>query len=363
MNHAAPLTAIDRVIAEIEKMGNKAHLSRGQYRTVIGAVGEEGSLDQVHLASLDGVEKVVPILKPYKLASREFHEEDSVVEVGGGTVPIVKIGGGHAACIAGPCAVENEQMLNRIARHVRDGGATILRGGVYKPRTSPYSFQGLGLAALKWMRAIGDELGMPICVEVMDTRQVEAMEPYVDCFQIGARNMQNFDLLREVGKTRRAVLLKRGLAATVKDWLLSAEYVLSQGNRGVILCERGIKTFEDSIRYTLDVTSIPVAKQLSHLPIIVDPSHAAGKRDYVPSLAAAGVAAGAHGIIVEVHYCPSEAQCDGPQALLPEVFKDLMVQLRSIAAIFGKEFSTVERATSPSSAVGNSTQKLVAAGN
>ncbi len=229
MNHAAPAESIDRVIAEIEKMGNKAHLSRGEFRTVIGAVGEEGSLDQAHLASLDGVEKVVPIMKPYKLASREFHEEDSVVEVGSGKVPAVKVGGTHAACIAGPCAVENEEMLNRIARYVRDGGATILRGGVYKPRTSPYSFQGLGIQALKWMRATGDELGMPICVEVMDTRQVADMEPYVDCFQIGARNMQNFDLLREVGKTRRAVLLKRGLAATVKDWLLSAEYVLRPG--------------------------------------------------------------------------------------------------------------------------------------
>jgi 3-deoxy-7-phosphoheptulonate synthase len=195
------------------------------------------------------------------------------------------------------------------------------------------------MEALKWMRATGDELGMPICVEVMDTRQVEQMEPFVDCFQIGARNMQNFDLLREVGKTRKGVLLKRGLAATVKDWLLSAEYVLSQGNRSVILCERGIKTFEDSIRYSLDITSIPVARQLSHLPIIVDPSHAAGKRDYVGALAAAGMAAGAHGIIVEVHYNPSEAQCDGPQALLPETFKELVVQLRSIAAIFGKEFA------------------------
>src|SRR5580704_13252895 len=322
MNSNAPQAAIDRVVAEIERMGSKAHLSRGQFRTVIGAVGEEGVVDQSHLAALDGVEKVVPIMKPYKLASREFHEDDSVVEIGGGSVPTVKVGGSHAVCIAGPCAIESEQMLYRIARHVRDGGATILRGGVYKPRTSPYSFQGLGVQALQWMRACGDELGMPICVEVMDTRQVEQMEKFVDCFQIGARNMQNFDLLREVGKTRKAVLLKRGLAATVKDWLLSAEYVLSQGNRSVILCERGIKTFEDSIRYSLDVTSIPVARQLSHLPVIVDPSHAAGKRDYVSALAAAGMAAGAHGVIVEVHYNPSEAQCDGPQALLPEAFKE-----------------------------------------
>lgn len=339
MNSGAPDGAIDRVVSEIERMGAKAHLSRGQYRTVIGAVGEEGILDQVHLASLDGVEKVVPIMKPYKLASREFHEEDSVVEIGGGSVPKVKVGGKNALCIAGPCAIENEEMLNKIARQVRAGGATVLRGGVFKPRTSPYSFQGHGEPALKWMRACGDELGMPICVEVMDTRQVEMMERYVDCFQIGARNMQNFDLLREVGKTRKAVLLKRGLAATVKDWLLSAEYVLSQGNRGVILCERGIKTFEDSIRYTMDISSVPVIKQWSHLPVIVDPSHAAGKRDFVGALAMAGMAAGAHGIIVEVHYCPSEALCDGPQALLPETFKELMVQLRQVAAICRKEFA------------------------
>ncbi|MDB5356771.1 MAG: phospho-2-dehydro-3-deoxyheptonate aldolase [Phycisphaerales bacterium] len=339
MNPNAPAPAIDRVVAEIERMGSRAHLSRGQFRTVIGAVGEEGTLDQNHLASLDGVEKVVPIMKPYKLASREFHEDDSVVEIGGGSVPVVKVGGSHAACIAGPCAVESEEMLYKIARHVRDGGATVLRGGVYKPRTSPYSFQGLGIQALEWMRACGDELGMPICVEVMDTRQVEQMERYVDCFQIGARNMQNFDLLREVGKTRKPVLLKRGLSASVKEWLMSAEYVLSQGNRGVLLCERGIKTFEDSIRYSMDISSIPVTRQWSHLPMIVDPSHAAGKRDWVGALALAGMAAGAHGVIVEVHYNPAEAQCDGPQALLPETFKELMGQLRQIAAVTKKEFS------------------------
>jgi 3-deoxy-7-phosphoheptulonate synthase len=347
MNSNASKAAIDRVQAEIVRMGSTPHLSQGKFRTVIGAVGEEGKIDESHLASLEGVEKVVPIMKPYKLASREFHEDDSVVEVGGGKsafgaeVPKIKVGGPHAACIAGPCAVENQEMLQKIARHVRAGGAHILRGGVFKPRTSPYSFQGLGLEALKWMRQTGDELGMPICVEVMDTRQVADMEPYVDCFQIGARNMQNFDLLREVGKTRRAVLLKRGLAATVKDWLLSAEYVLSQGNRAVILCERGIKTFEDSVRYSLDLSSVPVARQLSHLPLIVDPSHAAGKRDWVPSLALAGMAAGAHGVIVEVHYNPAEAQCDGPQALLPEAFKELMGQLKQIAAVTKKDFAEV----------------------
>ena len=347
MSSNASQVAIDRVQAEIERMGSRPHLSRGKFRTVIGAVGEEGKVDENHIASLDGVEKVLPIMKPYKLASREFHEDDSVVEVGGGRsifgvdIPKVLVGGSHAACFAGPCAVENEVMLNKIAGLVRDGGATILRGGAFKPRTSPYSFQGHGEDALKWMRQTGDELGMPICTEVMDTRQVDLIERYTDAFQIGARNIQNFDLLREVGKTRKPVVLKRGLAATVKDWLLSAEYVLSQGNRGVILCERGIKTFEDSIRYTLDITSIPVARQMTHLPIIVDPSHAAGKREYVPAIAAAGMAAGAHGIIVEVHYCPSEAQCDGPQALLPETFKELMGQLRQIAAIFKKEFAEV----------------------
>jgi 3-deoxy-7-phosphoheptulonate synthase len=341
MSPNAPQRSIDRVVSEIERMGSQAHLSKGKFRTVVGAVGEEGILDQQHLATLDGVEKVVPIMAPYKLASREFHEDDSIVHVGGGSVPMVPVGGPHAACIAGPCAVENQEMLNRIAREVRTGGATILRGGAFKPRTSPYSFQGKGEEALKWMRECGDELGMPICTEVMDTRQVELIERYTDLFQIGARNMQNFDLLREVGKTRKPVLLKRGLAATVKDWLLSAEYVLSQGNRGVILCERGIKTFEDSIRYSMDITSIPVARKLSHLPMIVDPSHAAGKRDFVPALAAAGMAAGAHGIIVEVHYCPSEAQCDGPQALLPETFNDLMKQLRQIAAVFNKEFAEI----------------------
>ncbi len=333
-----PQTSIDRVVGEIEKMGCKAHLSRGTFRTVIGAVGEEGSIDQSHLATLDGVERVVPIMTPYKLASREFHEDDSVVQIGGASTPRQLVGAKHALSIAGPCTIENHDMLWRIARHVKEAGATVLRGGAFKPRTSPYSFQGLGETALKWLRECGDELKMPICTEIMDTRQVDLIEKYTDVFQIGARNMQNFDLLREVGKSSKPVLLKRGLAATVKDWLLSAEYVLSQGNRGVILCERGIKTFEDSIRYTMDVTSIPVARKLSHLPIIVDPSHAAGKRDYVGSLAAAGMAAGAHGVMVEVHYCPSEAQCDGPQALLPETFRELMNQLRQIARIFGKEF-------------------------
>lgn len=338
METHAPKEQIDRVVAEITRMGCTPHLSEGQFKTIIGAVGEEGVLDQNHLQSLDGVEKVMTVMKPYKLASRDFSPHDSVVYTGGGSTPKVAIGGNHAAVIAGPCAVENEEMLRRIAGHVKDGGATILRGGAFKPRTSPYSFQGHGETALKWMRSCGDDLGMPICTEVMDTRQVALIEKYTDMFQIGARNMQNFDLLREVGRTRKPVLLKRGLAATVKDWLLSAEYILSMGNRGVILCERGIKTFEDSIRYTLDITSISVAQHLSHLPIIVDPSHCAGVRQHVPSVAMAGIAAGAHGVIIEVHYCPSEAQCDGPQALLPEVFGELVGKLKAVAQVTGKTF-------------------------
>ena len=348
MKPNAPDASIDRVCAEIERMGARPHLSRGQFRTVIGAVGEETVIDQNHLASLDGVERVVQIMQPFKLASREFHDEDTVVQIGGGKVPRISVGGRHAVSIAGPCTVENEQMLYRIARAVRAGGASVLRGGAYKPRTSPYSFQGLGEAALKWMRACGDELGMPVCTEVMDTRQVEVVERYADAFQIGARNMQNFDLLREVGKTRKAVLLKRGLAASVKDWLLSAEYVLSQGNPNVILCERGIKTFEDSVRYSLDITSIPVVRGWSHLPVIVDPSHAAGNREWVASIACAGIAAGAHGTIIEVHYSPSEAQCDGPQALLPEAFAELMGRLRTLAAMFDKQFVPAPQAVAVS---------------
>jgi len=342
MTSHAPQASIDLVVAEIERAGCRAHLSEGQYRTIIGCVGEEGAIDPDHLASLTHVEKVQPIMKPYKLASREFHPDDSVVEVGGkvglGDTPVVKIGGGHAVCIAGPCTVEDRDMLDIISKTVKECGATVLRGGAFKPRTSPYSFQGHGEDALKWLRDKGNELRMPVCTEVMDTRQVELVEKYTDIFQLGARNMQNFDLLKEVGKTRKAVLLKRGLAATVKDWLLSAEYVLSQGNRAVILCERGIKTFEDSIRYTMDITSIAVIRQWSHLPVIVDPSHAMGKRDWVPSLALAGMGAGADGVMVEVHHKPEVAKCDGPQALKPEAFKDLMGKMKTIAGVWGKTF-------------------------
>lgn len=331
---------IKDITSQIEALGLQAHLSRGQYRTVIGVVGEEVKVDAEHLKSITGVEQVVPIMKPYKLASREFHKDDTVIELPcpkGGTV---KVGGGHCMAIAGPCAAEDESMVHQLAREVKTAGATVLRGGAYKPRTSPYSFQGHGEEALKWLRDAGRDNNMPVITEVMDTRHVAVIEQYTDIFQIGARNMQNFNLLFEVGKTRKPVVLKRGMAASIAEWLMSAEYVLSQGNRQVILCERGIKTFETALRYTLDVSSVPVAKLQSHLPIIVDPSHAAGDRQFVPALAKAGIAAGADGIMVECHDCPSKAMCDGPQALLPETFATLMQELKAIALVLGKHFTT-----------------------
>ncbi len=328
------------IVSQIEGLGLQAHLSRGQFRTVIGVVGEEVKVDAEHLKAINGVEQVVAIMKPYKLASREFHKDDTVIEIGcpaGGTV---KVGGGNCMAIAGPCACEDEAMVHQLAREVRAAGATVLRGGAYKPRTSPYSFQGHGEDALKWLRDAGRENNMPVITEVMDTRHVSIIEKYTDVFQIGARNMQNFNLLFEVGKTRKPVVLKRGLAGSIGEWLMSAEYVLSQGNRQVILCERGIKTFETSLRYTLDVSAVPVVKSLSHLPIIVDPSHAAGDRQFVPSLARAAIAAGADGVMIECHDCPGKALCDGPQALLPETFSQLMKELAAIAGVLGKKFTT-----------------------
>lgn len=326
------------IVVQIEALGLQAHLSRGQYRTVIGVVGEEVHVDKEHLMSIAGVEQVLPIMKPYKLASREFHKDDTVVVVKRPKGGEVRIGGGSCAMMAGPCACENEQMVHQLAKEVRSAGASILRGGAYKPRTSPYSFQGHGEDALKWLRDAGHENNMPIITEVMDTRHVEIIEKYTDVFQVGARNMQNFNLLFELGKTRKPVVLKRGLAGSIQEWLMSAEYILSQGNRDVILCERGIKTFETALRFTLDVSSVPVVKANSHLPIIVDPSHASGHREFVPALARAGMAAGADGIMVEVHDCPSKAMCDGPQALLPETFANLMRELDAIAGILGKNF-------------------------
>ena len=332
---------VQDIISQIESIGLQAHLSKGQFRTVIGVVGEEAKIDKEHLLSIVGVEQVLPIMKPYKLASREFHKADSVVEIACPQSGTLKIGGGSCLMFAGPCACENEEMVHAIARQIKSAGAAVLRGGAYKPRTSPYSFQGHGEDALRWLRDAGRENNMPVITEVMDTRHVSIIERYTDVFQIGARNMQNFNLLFEVGRTRKPVLLKRGMAASIQEWLMSAEYVLSQGNRQVILCERGIKTFETALRYTLDISAVPVVKASSHLPVIVDPSHASGVRDFVPALAQAGIAAGADGIMVEVHDCPSKAMCDGPQALLPEQFADMVRTLQRLASALGREFSNV----------------------
>ena len=322
---------VEHVLERIAALGLTPHLSQGVARTIIGVIGDETKLQVEPLQAIRGVERVLPILKPFKLASREFHEEGSVFEVKG-----VKIGGGHLAVIAGPCAIEGEALLFELASRVRDAGANILRGGAFKPRTSPYSFQGLGRDGLKILKAAGERFVMPVVTEVMDPRQVEIVERYADILQVGARNMQNFDLLKECGRTRIPVLLKRGLSATVRDLLMSAEYILSEGNRQVILCERGIRTFEDSTRNTLDLSIVPNIQGQSHLPIIVDPSHATGRPDLIPAMARAAVAAGADGIHIEVHSCPEQALSDGPQALLPDQFDRLMYEIRQLAELMGK---------------------------
>jgi len=323
---------IEAVVARITELGLSPHVSKGQFRTIIGAIGEEHP-ENVHLlAEITGVERVVPIMKPYKLASREFHPEDSIYQIGD-----VKVGQGHVTIIAGPCAIETEQLLIDVAKAVKSAGAAILRGGAYKPRTSPYSFQGLGEDGLKMLRTVGDELSMPVITEAMDPRDVERVERYADIIQIGTRNMQNFNLLLEVGKTHKPVFLKRGLAAPIKEWLMSAEYILSEGNDQVILCERGIRTFSNETRFTLDLSAVPVAKEVSHLPVFVDPSHATGQRSLVAPMTLAAIAAGADGVMIEVHSCPDKAKSDGPQALLPQDFFELMGYVRKLAGMFNKK--------------------------
>jgi 3-deoxy-7-phosphoheptulonate synthase len=332
MQHGASSGQIDHVIERIKSLGLAVHLSRGEFRTVIGAIGDKRPEHQSILEAIEGVEQVVPIMKPYKLASREFHQANSVVDVSG-----VKLGGGPVALIAGPCAIENRESLRAVAAHVRAAGAAIRRGGAYKPRTSPYSFQGLGADGLKLLREIGDEFKLPVVTEVVAVSEVPIVERYADMIQIGARNVQNFHLLSEVGKTRKPVFLKRGFATTVREYLMSAEYVLSQGNKQLVLCERGIKTFETELRFTFDVSAVPVIKQNTHLPVFVDPSHASGRREFVLPLALAGVAAGADGVMVEVHHCPEEAMCDGPQALLPDMFVELCNQVAAVAKALGRD--------------------------
>jgi 3-deoxy-7-phosphoheptulonate synthase len=328
---------IDHILERIEQLGFKPHLSRGELRTIIGVIGDENKLQAEPLAAIPGVEQVLPILKPFKLASRDFKAADTIVNVGA-----VPIGGRSLAMIAGPCAVESAEVLDAIACAVKKAGANILRGGAFKPRTSPYSFQGLGEEGLRILRDIGHKHDMPVVTEVMDPRQVGLVDRFADMVQIGARNMQNFDLLREVGQTKKPVLLKRGMSATVKDLLMSAEYILAAGNSRVVLCERGVRSFEDSTRNMLDLSAVPNVKGQSHLPIIVDPSHATGRPDLIPSLARAAVAAGADGVHVEVHTCPEKALSDGPQALLPHQYAELMADIRRLMQVVGKTTSTEE---------------------
>lgn len=332
---------IDHVIERVEQLGLKAHLSRGTYRTIIGIIGDESKLRANSLRAIAGVAEVVPIMPAYKLASRDAHPQDSIVHVRN-----VRIGGGFLGMIAGPCAVEDADRMDRIAAAVRQAGANIFRGGAFKPRTSPYAFQGLGEEGLRILRDVGQRHDMPTVTEVIDPRHVELINQYTDMFQIGARNMQNFVLLTEVGKTQKPVLLKRGMSATISDLLMSAEYILSQGNPSVVLCERGVKGFDPSTRNVLDVAAIPNVKGLSHLPIIVDPSHATGRPELIPPCALAGVAAGADGVHIEVHDCPEEARSDGQQALLPQQYTELMQQIRALAKLFNREIDHLPGAAS-----------------
>ena len=325
---------LDHIRERIETLGMRTHVSRGEQRTIIGCIGEESRLQEVALLSLPGVESVTPILKPFKLASREFVGRSSLVRAGDG--PGAVIGGRELAIIAGPCSVENAGMLRETAHAVRAAGAGMLRGGAYKPRTSPYAFQGLGETALQLLAEVRAETGLPVVTEVMDTRQVDRIAEHADVLQIGARNMQNFALLSEVGRVQRPVLLKRGLSATVREMLMAAEYVMAQGNHDVILCERGIRTFETATRNTFDVAAIPVLKSETHLPVIVDPSHAAGRADMVAPLAFAAIAAGADGLMIEVHPCPEEALSDGDQSLSIDGFAQLMTRLRPFVEAAGR---------------------------
>ncbi|HQP91961.1 MAG TPA: 3-deoxy-7-phosphoheptulonate synthase [Candidatus Omnitrophota bacterium] len=324
---------VNHIVERAQKLGLKPHISKGTERTIIGLIGPEDALRAIPLEAFPGVENVIPVLAPYKLVSREFKKEDSVISIN----EHLKIGTKKIILFAGPCAIENEARLLEIGEEVKFAGASVLRGGAFKPRTSPYAFQGLGEEGLKILNRVSKKLGVPTVTEVMDPRDVGLVAQYADILQIGARNMQNFNLLKEVGMTKKPILLKRGLSSTVKELLMSAEYIMSEGNHNVILCERGIRTFEDSTRNTFDVSAIPVVKQLSHLPIIADPSHAAGKWNLVSSIAKAAVAAGADGLIIEVHTKPEEAVSDGAQSLLPEKLTQLMHEIGRIAEAIHRE--------------------------
>jgi len=328
---------IDHVVKRIQECGFQAHLSRGEERAVIGVVGKSekhrGELEALQAAP--GVEEIIRITHPFKLASRNFRPEGSVVELGKG----VSIGGTEIVAAAGPCAVESGAQIGEIAEKVARAGAKLLRGGAFKPRSSPYSFQGLGEEGLKLMRAAADDNGLLVVSEVMDPSQIDVMLPYVDVLQVGARNMQNYYLLRALGEIQKPVLLKRGMSATIEELLLSAEYIMSGGNYNVILCERGIRTFDTYMRNTMDIAAIPVIKQLSHLPVVADPSHGTGRRDKVGAMARAAVAAGADGLLIEVHQDPERALSDGAQSLYPDQFAQLMAEARMIAPAVGRRIA------------------------
>ena len=323
---------LDHIRERVEAAGLHTHLSRGERRTIIGCIGDEAKLQEVPLRSLPGVEQVLPVLKPYKLASKEFAANNTIVRVGANA----SIGSDVLTVIAGPCSVENRTMLHETAHAVQTAGATILRGGAFKPRSSPYSFQGLGKQGLELLAEVRAETGLPVVTEVMDTRDVDIVAEHADMMQVGARNMQNFALLAELGRVQRPVLLKRGLSATIQELLMSAEYIMAHGNHQVVLCERGFRTYERATRNTLDVSAIPVLKRETHLPVIVDPSHAGGIADLVAPLSFAAVAAGADGLIVEVHPDPESALSDGDQSLNPAAFSTLMDRIGAFAAAAGK---------------------------
>ena len=326
---------ISHVLEKVKALGLKVDVNRGAERTIIGIKGKVDEVARLRVQPLEaipGVEKVVVISAPYKLVSREYKPHDTVVDVDG-----IKIGAKRVVVMAGPCSVDSHEILMEVARSVKKSGATILRGGAFKPRTSPYSFQGLGETGLKYLREAKQKTGLPVISELMDVRDLPLFEKYVDIIQIGARNMQNFNLLKEVGRTQKAVLLKRGLGATIEELLMSAEYILAEGNPRVILCERGIRTFETSTRFTLDINAIPVIKHLSHLPVVADPSHSTGQRDLVAPVAKAALAAGADGLLIEVHSKPEIAKSDGPQSLRPAMFDELMMELKKLAHALGRE--------------------------
>ncbi|HMF09151.1 MAG TPA: 3-deoxy-7-phosphoheptulonate synthase [Thermoanaerobaculia bacterium] len=331
MDAAASAEDVRRVVETVQKLGLSAHPIPGAQRTAIGITGNRGAVEAAAFENLPGVAEVIPVSAPYKLVSREAKRENTVVSVGG-----VPVGGSRLAVVAGPCAIESEGQAIETGARVREAGATLYRGGAFKPRTSPYSFQGLGEEGLRILDKVKKETGLPTVTEVLDTETVDLVAEHADCLQVGARNMQNFSLLRRLGRIRKPVLLKRGMSATIEELLLSAEYLLAEGNYDVILCERGVRTFADHTRNTLDLSAVPYVQRISHLPILVDPSHGTGKRQKVTPLSRAAVAVGADGLLIEVHPHPEQALSDGPQALLPEMFAELMKQVRQLAPVMGR---------------------------